>query len=177
MHTRETSTFCNFIRIFFWFWGWLIHFLWEMEQIFAEKYGCKNGVIATFTSVILGKLSSPSEGNRQQGEIAPKCSSNCKRGVGVCDKPDCKASKCQKKENYFRCLATPTVVFLHCIHNSVTFSRWVVVLDQGSWEACELVFSSLTFMDILSIGALFLHMTNGSSLICGWKVHLAPIHQ
>ena len=69
----------------------------------------------------------------------------------------CKASKCQKKENYFRCLATPTVVFLHCIHNSVTFSRWVVVLDQGSWEACELVFSSLTFMDILSIGALFSH--------------------
>ena len=73
----------------------------------------------------------------------------------VINRTSCKASKCQKKENYFRCLATPTVVFLHCIHNSVTFSRWVVVLDQGSWEACELVFSSLTFMDILSIGALF----------------------
>ena len=43
-----------------------------MEQIFAEKYVCKNWVIAAFTWVILGKLSSSVSreegGNRQQRE-------------------------------------------------------------------------------------------------------------
>ena len=106
------------------------------------------------------KVIGSKERSQQNAALTAKGKLEC-----VINWSSCKASKCEEKEKLFKTFWSVEIPRRNADQPK----------SHGSILSKTLKANMLTFVDMLSIGALL--MTNGGSLICGSKVHLAPIQQ